>query len=171
MSTPIVTRGDLLIRNIWNHQTWLHSGRAYHESRCPIEHSPETGSSPSFPGARKEQEIPPSLSRATPSLLSLCGFMWWKAWKRSHGSTTKPSLAKKSESPIPKLKLHEVQDDYSIVRATLCIRGSRIPTSRMSQHPLWEAGAGLSLFYYKAQQTYLKIELTVKGSTMKIVHW
>ena len=35
----------------------------------------------------------------------------------------------------------------AIVRAThLCLRGSRIPTSRMSRRPQWEDGAGLSLF-------------------------
>ena len=35
----------------------------------------------------------------------------------------------------------------AIVQAThLCIRGSHIPTSRMSQRPQWENGAGPSLF-------------------------
>jgi hypothetical protein len=35
----------------------------------------------------------------------------------------------------------------AIVRAThLCLRGSRIPTSRMSRLPQWEDTAGLSLF-------------------------
>ena len=40
----------------------------------------------------------------------------------------------------------------SIVRATqhLCIRGSRITTSRMSLHPQWEDGAGLRLFNHQA---------------------
>ena len=35
----------------------------------------------------------------------------------------------------------------AIVRAThLCLRGSRIPTGRMSRRPQWEGAAGLSLF-------------------------
>ncbi len=37
----------------------------------------------------------------------------------------------------------------AIVRAThLCIRGSRIPTNRMSRHPQWEDGAGIGLFQF-----------------------
>ena len=49
----------------------------------------------------------------------------------------------------------------AIVRAThLCIQGSRIPTSRMSQHPQWGDGAGLPL---GEQQTYLKIEQKSQG--------
>ena len=64
---------------------WLHSGREYHESWRTIQHSLETWSSPSFPRARKEEEIPPSLPcpTPTPTHLSLCGFMWWSAWKWS----------------------------------------------------------------------------------------
>ena len=39
----------------------------------------------------------------------------------------------------------------AIVRAThQCIRGSRTPKNRMSQHPQWKDGAGLCLFYHKA---------------------
>jgi hypothetical protein len=35
----------------------------------------------------------------------------------------------------------------AIIRAThLCLRGSRIPTHKMSRQPLWEDGAGLALF-------------------------
>jgi hypothetical protein len=37
--------------------------------------------------------------------------------------------------------------DIAIVRAThLCLRDSRIPTSRMSRLPQWEDTAGLSFF-------------------------
>ena len=35
---------------------WLHSGRAYHDSWCIIQHSSETGSSPSFQYEWKEAE-------------------------------------------------------------------------------------------------------------------
>ena len=37
----------------------------------------------------------------------------------------------------------------AIVRAThVCLRGSRIPASRMSNRPQWEACGGLELFRY-----------------------
>jgi hypothetical protein len=44
----------------------------------------------------------------------------------------------------------------AILRAThLCLRGSRIPTSRMSRLPQWEDTAGLSLFRHYVQPTSL----------------
>ena len=71
----------------------LHSGRTYHESSWTIQRWSETGSSPSFPWARKEEEMPSSLPGSTSSLLSLRGFMWWSAWKWSQGSTTTLQVA------------------------------------------------------------------------------
>ena len=83
---------------------WLHSGRAYHESWCTIQHSSEKGSSPSFPWARQEEELPASLPGPTPSLLCLCGFMWWSAWKWSQGTVVpRKALPRNRERPIPKL--------------------------------------------------------------------
>ena len=48
--------------------------------------------------------------------------------------------------------------------------GKRIPTSQMSQHPQWEDGVGLSLFYYVlgGQQLYLKIERQVSRSKQRL---
>ena len=67
MSTRAEERGDLLMMNIWKHQT---------DCIGITHHSSETGNSPSFPWARKEVEIPPSLPGPTPSLHSLCGLLW-----------------------------------------------------------------------------------------------
>ena len=65
--------------------------------------------------SRKEELIPPSLSRPTPTLLSFCGFMRWSSWKRSQGRTAKP--CRKPRQEIRKVlcrnfKLHEVQDEH-----------------------------------------------------------
>ena len=51
-----------------------------------------------------------------------------------------------------------------------CVTGSRISMSRMSQHPQCEDGAGISLFYHKAnnKQTYLKFEQKVSLRNLRI---
>ena len=62
------------------------------------------------------------------------------------GSLTKKSGTSYSETSY---NLLEAKDERcKFVQAThLCIQRSRIPTiSRMSQHPQWEDGAGISLF-------------------------
>ena len=71
--------------------------------------------------SRKEELIPPSLSRPTPTLLSFCGFMRWSSWKRSQGRTAKP--CRKPRQEIRKVlfrnfKLHEVQDEYPHIYAS-----------------------------------------------------
>ena len=82
----------------------------------------------------KEEEIPPSLPRPMPSLLTRCGF----------GNEAKVVPAKPCRKPrqeisnvlFRNLKLHEVKDEHcNWKRQTthLWIRGSRIPTSRMSR--------------------------------------
>ena len=73
---------------------------------------------------------------------------------RLYYKTLQEASPRNQESPIPKLQTSYVKTRMSIaliVRAThLCIRGSHIPTSRMSQHSQWEHGAGLSLFYHQS---------------------
>ena len=84
-------------------------------SRILMQHSPFIGNRVQsfFPWTWKEEEIPPSLSGPTCTVISLlCGFMWWSAWKRSQSSTTKPCW--KSRQEIRKIlfrnfKLHEVK--------------------------------------------------------------
>ena len=64
MSTPTEECGDLLIMNIFKHPT-----------DCIVDVRITNLDAPSFPRAREEEEIPPSLTGPTPSLISLSGFM------------------------------------------------------------------------------------------------
>ena len=64
--------------------------------------------------------------------------------------------AKKSGKPISETtNFMKSKMSIAIVRAHLCIRGSPIPTSRMSQHPQWEDGSGLSMTYHKADNKHI----------------
>ena len=120
-------RGDLLIRNLWKHN-WLHSGGAYHESWCTIQQLSATGSSPSFPWAWKEIEMPPSLPGPTPSILSLRGSTWWSAWKWCQGSTTK-----RCRKPRQAMISGKSYSKTAKVKDVHCNCMSHISTSRMSQ--------------------------------------
>ena len=51
-------------------------------------------------------------------------------------------------SNFMKSRMSIARMSIAIVATHICIRGSRIPMSRMSQHPQWEDGAGHRLFYY-----------------------
>jgi hypothetical protein len=57
-------------------------------------------------------------------------------------------ISKKSGKPYSKVcSFVRTRMSFAILRAThLCIRGSRVPTSRMSQRVQWTDGAGLTLF-------------------------
>jgi hypothetical protein len=97
----------------------------------------------------KEENKPPSLPGPTPSLLSLCGFMSWSAWKGSLSTVVvlrnlaAGSPAKKSgKSYSETANFTKSRLCIAIVRAThLCIRRSCIPTSRMSQRPQRNMGS------------------------------
>ena len=131
----------------------------------------ENRSSPSFPWARKDKEIHPSLSAPKPSLLSPNGFMWWSAWKWNQGSMA-GSLAKKSGKSYYSERSNFMKSRMciAIVQATLpCIRGSRIPTSRMSTHPQWKMEPASACSTMR-RTTNISRNWT-KSLTKKIVNW
>jgi hypothetical protein len=91
------------------------------------------------------------MPRATAALLSLRGIHGRFTWQGITTLLKKLSalLAEKWEKPYSEICGYvNAPMSIAMVRAThLCLRGSRIPTSQMSnRRPQWEDKAGLGLF-------------------------
>ena len=152
MSTPTEERGDLLIRNLWKHQTdcILDVRITNLDAPSNIHRKPESVLL-SHEREKKKKYLQACLDQRrhfSPFVVSCDGVLGKEAKVVLQNLAGR--LAKKSGKPYSETSnFMKSRMSIAIVRAThLCIRGSRTPTSRMSQHPQWEDGAGLSLFYY-----------------------
>ena len=147
-------RGDILIRGFWSRGTHCvvdvrvtdTDSKAY-QTRDPMKVLA------SQEKAKKNQYLEPCLHHRrhfTPFVVSTDGLMG-----REANYVTKrlaAILAERWNRPYSQVcGFVKARLNIAIVRAThLCIRGSRIPASKISRHiPLWEDGSGLSLFNHK----------------------
>ena len=90
------------------------------------------------------------MPRATPTLLLVCDLHRWSPRQGNEdlAEETITQARQKWEKPYSEVReFVNVRMSIAIVRATpLCLRGSRIPTSKMRNRlPQWENKAGLGL--------------------------
>ena len=151
-STQTEERGDLLIRNLWERQrdcildvrvTNLDAASNIHRKSEAVLLSHEHEKKKKYLQACLDQR-----HHFSPFVVSCDGMLGKEA--KSVLQNLAGSLSKKSgKSYSETSNFMKSRMSIAIVRAThICIRGSCIPTSRMSQHPQWEDAAGLSLFYH-----------------------
>ena len=144
-------RGDLLIRNLWKRQTdCILDVRVTNLDAASNIHRKSELVLLSHEREKKKKYLQACLDQRrhfSPFVVSCDGLLGKEA--RSVLQNLAGRLSKKSGKSFSETSnFMKSRMSIAIVRAThLCIRGSRIPTSRMSQHPQWEDGAGLSLFY------------------------
>ena len=151
MYAPTEARDDILLRNIWKHQTdcILDVRITNLDAPSNIHRKPEAVLL-SQEREKKKKYLQACLDQRrhfSPLVVSCDGVLGNEA--KVVLQNLAGSLAKKSgKSYSETSNFMKSRMSIAIVRAThLCIRGSRIPTSRMSQHPQCD-GAGLSLFYH-----------------------
>jgi hypothetical protein len=91
------------------------------------------------------------MPRTTTSFYSVRGLHRWSSRQGSENLAEEATalLAAKWEKPYSQVCGYvNARMSIAIVRVThLYLRGSRIPTGRMSRHPQWEDSAGLSIFH------------------------
>lgn len=143
-------RGDVLVRGLWAHgtdciidvritDTDAKSNRSKDPMKVLATHERE----------KKRKYLEPCLDQRrhfTPFVVSTDGLVGKEATTLL--KKLSELLAEKTGKPYPEVCGYvNARLSIAIVRAThLCLRGSRVPTSRMSnRRPQWEDGAGLSL--------------------------
>ena len=144
MSTSTEERGDLVMMNLWKHQT-----DCILDVRITILAAP-SNTHRKLEAVEKKKYLEACLDQRrhiSPFGVSCDGVHRNEAkvlqW---YSSTT--NLAGRRAKKSGKPNFMKSKMSIAIVRAHLCIRGSPIPTSRMSQHPQWEDGSCRSLFYH-----------------------
>ena len=142
MSTPSHEHGSIKLIAFWTF-----------ESRILMHH-------PTFIGNRKQTLFPMNVKRrrntSKPAWTNVITSLLYV------GNTAKPCFPKRQTSCSQGCALQLYEANHT---SMFCIGGSRIPTSRMSQHPHVEDGFGLSMFYYQADNKHsskLKNGLTQK---------
>ena len=146
-------RGDILIRNCWTQGTdciidvrVTDTDAASYRSRPPEKVLAE------HERAKKRKYLEACQAQRrdfTPFVVSADGLLGKEAKTLLRQLSSR--LAEKYEKAYSQVcGFVMARMSIAIVRAThLCLRGSRIPTRAMSRHqPLWEDGAGISLFRY-----------------------
>jgi hypothetical protein len=142
-------RGDLLIRSFWDRATDLiidvrvtDTDAKSYKSRTPAKvlESQER--------EKKKKYLEPCLQRRrhfTPFVVSADGLKGKEA--TAFLKRLSALLAKKWQKPYSVVSGYvNVRMSIAIVRAThLCLRGSRVPASKISRRPQWEDKAGLGL--------------------------
>jgi hypothetical protein len=144
-------RGDLSIRGLWQRQTdcIIDVRVTDTDSKSNLSKDPAKVLE-AHEKEKKRKYLAPCIAQRrhfTPFVVSTDGLIGKEA--KSVLKALSIKLAEKWEKPYAVVRGYvNTRMSIAIVRAThICLRGSRIPTSKMSNRfPLWEDKAGLSLF-------------------------
>ena len=109
--------------------------------------------------SRKEELIPPSLSRPTPTLLSFCGFMRWSSWKREAWVVLQNlagSLVKKSGKSYSETS--NCMKSRMSIHTSMHLRITHPHEPNQPTSPVGRWSRPQPVLALDEQQTYLKIE-------------
>jgi hypothetical protein len=149
-------RGDLSIRGLWQRQTdcIIDVRVTDTDAKSNLSKDPARSWKPTK-REKKRKYLAPCIAQRrhfTPFVVSTDGLIGKEAKCLLEALSIK--LAEKWEKPYAVVRGYvNARMSIAIVRAThICLRGSRIPSSKMSNRfPLWEDKAGLSLFRNSTQ--------------------
>ena len=146
-------RGDLLVRGLWARGTDCIIDVRVTDTDCKSQRSKDPMKVlENHEKEKKKKYLGPCLEQRrhfTPFVVSTDGLIGKEA--KTLLRKLSSMIAEKSGKPYSQVCGYvNARVSIAIVRAThLCIRGSRVPTSQMSnRRPVWEDGAGLGLFPY-----------------------